>query len=110
VASSILGFVTAEQIARWCGVSVRTARLWKTGARRPSRQSLRLISLYRDERVLDGVWAGFTVRGEHLVDPHGNTVSRGNLLAYVLIIQYAADMARRAGPEAQDRFYQLLGA
>ena len=42
-----------QLIARWCGVSVATARLYKSGARKPSRQALRLFALYRDGRVLD---------------------------------------------------------
>lgn len=82
--------------------------MWHTGYRKPSRVALRLIALHRGERVLDGVWEGFTVRGKDLVDPHGNTVGLGNLLAYRLILQLAADLARQAGPEAQDRFYRTL--
>ncbi|MGH7121042.1 MAG: DUF3653 domain-containing protein [Acetobacteraceae bacterium] len=105
----LLDFATAADLARWCGVSRKTAQLWRSGRRKPSRQALRLITLYRQERVLEGVWDGFTVRGPDLVDPHGNTVSARHILAYVAIIQLAAEFARQAGPAAQERFYATLG-
>jgi hypothetical protein len=82
--------------------------MWQSGRRKPSRVALRLIALYRGERVLAGRWEGFTVRGDDLVDLHGNTVSRGQLLAYVFVMQLAAELARQAGPEVQARFYRML--
>ena len=104
----LLSFVTAEQIATWAGVTLKSARQYKAGSRRPSRQILRIIALYRAERVLEGPWAHWTVRDDCLVDPHGNYVTAGQIMAYVLVIQHAAELARQAGPEAQERHYRLL--
>ena len=48
-----------ELIADWCAVSRHTAYLYKIGARKPSRQALRLFVLNRDGRVLDDTWKGW---------------------------------------------------
>jgi hypothetical protein len=106
--SSLFEGFPAELIARWCGVSVKTARLYKAGVRRPSRQALRLFTLYRDERVLCGPWGECSVRGEHLVDPDGQTVTVGQLRAYWIVMALAAELARRAGPDAQERYYEAI--
>lgn len=109
VVSSIFEGYPAELIARWCAVSVKTAQLYKAGVRRPSRQALRLFSLHRDERVLTGPWADCSVRGAHLVDPEGQTLTLGQLRAYWIVMALAAELARQAGPEAQERYYEALG-
>jgi hypothetical protein len=107
VASIFDGF-PAELIARWCAVSVKSARLYKSGARKPSRQALRLFSLYRNERVLTGVWAECSVRGDQLVDPEGQVVTVAQLRAYWIVMQLAAEYARLLGPAQQERFYEAL--
>ena len=50
-----------ELIADWCAVSRHTAYLYKIGARKPSRQALRLFVLNRDGRVLDDTWKGWAI-------------------------------------------------
>ena len=106
---SIFDDYSAECIAEWCAVSVKTARLYKAGQRKPSRQSLRLFTLHRQERLLVGPWAQCSVRREHLVDPEGRTVTVGQLRAYWIVMQLAAELARQAGPDAQERYYRALG-
>jgi len=52
-----------ELIVRWCGVSMQTALLYKSGVRKPSRQALRLFTLHRDGRVLGPEWREWSVSG-----------------------------------------------
>ena len=103
--SIFYGYPT-ELIARWCGVSVATARRWKHGGAVP-RPALRLFTLYRDGQVLDEHWTGWRAHEGTLTDPEGNTTTHSQLRAYSLIMQYAADLARR-DPEAQTEFLELL--
>lgn len=93
-------------IARWCGVSVSTARLYKSGSRKPSRQALRLFALYRDGRVLDDHWKGFSIRGPNLVDPQGREFTPGQLNAHWLIVQLARDLASKDPRDLED--YQRI--
>jgi hypothetical protein len=97
----------AELVARWCAVSVDTAKLYKAGKRKPSRQSLKLFALHRDGHILGEEWRGWCAREGKLTDPEGNSTSQTQLRAYWIIIQYAAELARR-DPEEQERFYTLL--
>jgi hypothetical protein len=94
-------------IARWCGVSVHTARLYKSGARKPSRQALRLFALHRDGRVLDDRWKGFAVRGDKLVDPQGQEFSPVQLEAHWLIVQLAHELARK-DPRDFEEYRRIL--
>lgn len=82
-----------QLIARWCGVSVSTARLYKSGVRKPSRQALRLFTLHRDGRVLGDEWKGFAVREGNLVDPQGQEFTAGQLNSHWLIVQLARELA-----------------
>jgi hypothetical protein len=81
-------------IASWCGVSVQTARAYKNGSKRPSRSVMRLFRLHRELRVLGESWEGWQIRDEGIVDPDGNVTTRGQLTAYWIIMQYAAELAR----------------
>lgn len=58
-----------ELIARWCSVSEQTALLYKTGARKPSRQALRLFVLHRDGRVFSSDWKDWAIHKDRLVNP-----------------------------------------
>jgi hypothetical protein len=96
-----------QLIARWCGVSVATARLYKSGARKPSRQALRLFALYRDGRVLDDLWKGFAIRRDHLVDLDGNEFDPRQLRAHWLIVQLARDLASK-DPRNLEEYCRIL--
>lgn len=99
----------AELIAAWCGVSVATAAQWKAGVRKPSRQALRLFSLFSQEQVIPKEFRGFRFRRGKLVDPAGCELSPGQIQGYVMVMQYAADLARRAeNPADRERFFALL--
>jgi hypothetical protein len=97
----------AALVARWCGVSPATVTLWKRNKRKPSRQALRLFALHRDELVLGEPWIGWKARGAALVDPDGNVTSQAQLRAYWIIMQRAAELARR-DPISYERFYSIL--
>lgn len=104
---SIFYSYPAQVIAAWCGVTVAAARLYKSGRRKPSRAVLRLFTLYREERVLGPLWRGWIIREGTLVDPDGNATTQAQLRAYWLVMQYAAELAKR-DPVEQERFYALL--
>jgi hypothetical protein len=97
----------ADIVARWCAVSLDTAKLYKAGKRKPSRQSLKLFALHRDGYVLDEAWKGWCARGGKLTDPEGNSTTQTQLRAYWIVMQYAAELAAR-DPDERERFYTLL--
>lgn len=96
-----------ELIADWCAVSRHTAYLYKIGARKPSRQALRLFVLNRDGRVLDDTWKGWAVHRSKLVDPDGNETTQGQLRAYWLILQLARELANNDS-KALEEFRRIL--
>ena len=96
-----------ELIARWCGVSEHTAYLYKIGARKPSRQALRLFTLHRDGRVLGPEWRAWAIHKDRLVSPEGQETTQNQLAAYWLIMQLARELASK-DPEARDEFIRLL--
>lgn len=98
----------AELVAEWCSVSVRTARLYKNGSRKPSKQAVRLFLLHRDGRVLTRPWAGWRVSDRAIVDPEGNETTHAQLRGYWLVMQYAKELARERGPESVEHFMRLL--
>jgi hypothetical protein len=94
-------------IAAWCGITVASARLYKSGKRKPSRTVLRMFTLHREERVLGTGWHGWRVRDGVIVDPEGNSTSASQLRAYALIVQFAAELAKR-DPVEYERYRTLL--
>jgi hypothetical protein len=94
-------------IAQWCGVSRQTAYLYKIGARKPSRQALRLFTLHRDGRVLGPEWDGWSVHKAKLVSPEGRESTQGQLRAYWLVMQFAQELASKSR-KTLDEFYDLL--
>jgi hypothetical protein len=100
---------SVEAIARWCAVSLHTARLYQSGERKPSRQALRLFTLYRAGRVLDGQFEGFAVHRDKLVDPDGNEFDAGQLRAHWLIIQLAKDLASKDSRDLEE-YWRILRA
>jgi hypothetical protein len=97
----------AELIATWCAVSLRTARAYKAGTKRPSDQARKLFALHRDGRVLEDAWVGWIARAGVITDPEGNSTTVNQLRAYALVMQFAAELAR-ADPRSNDEFRRLL--
>lgn len=83
-----------ELIARWCCVSVQTARAYKNGSKRPSRSVLKLFRLHKEMRVLSDAWEGWTVDDRGICDPQGNRTTAAQLGAYWLMMQYANEVAK----------------
>lgn len=96
-----------ELIAQWCGVTAHTAYLYKIGARKPSKHVMRLFVLHRDGRVLGPEWREWAVRKDRLVSPEGQETTQGQLAAYWLIVQLAADLAAK-DPETREQYWQIL--
>lgn len=97
VAATSLTFYgySPELIAEWCCVSVRQAVRLKEGLARPSASTLKLFRLHADGQVLTAEFGGFRVRRERIFDPDGNGTTARQLHAYALLMQWAADIARR---------------
>ena len=101
----------AELVAAWCGVSLRTAAAWKSGAAKPSSQSLTLFDLHRNGRVLsERDWPGWSVRGGVLVDPDGMKSTQHQLRAYGYLIAWATDAAKLLSETGSPRAQMLGGA
>jgi hypothetical protein len=98
-----------ELIELWCGVSRHTAYLYKIGARKPSRQALKLFVLHRDGRVLGPEWREWSVHKNKLVSPEGQETTQGQLNAYWLVMQLARELTEK-DPEARQEFYRILAA
>lgn len=96
-----------ELIRDWCAVSRQTAYLYKIGARKPSRQALRLFTMHRDGRILGGDWDGWRVEKGCIFDPSGTATSVRQLRAYGLMMQFVHELARRS-PADRDKFYEIL--
>lgn len=98
-----------ELIASWCGVSIETAIQYKNGARKPSRQAMRLFVLHRDGKVLGPEWREWFVRKDKLISPEGQETTHGQLDAYWLVMQLARELASK-DPEATKEFYRILAS
>jgi hypothetical protein len=98
----------AELIASWCAVTVHTARCYKNGTKRPSPASLKLFKLHRDMKVLGEGWDGWAVKNGSIVDPDGNVTTSGQLAAYWVVMQYAAEIARSNDTADADGLRALL--
>jgi hypothetical protein len=104
---SIFEGYPAELIAQWCGITVDTAKLYKSGHRKASRTVLRLFTLHRDGRVLGVGWEGWRAAPGAITDPDGNTTSARQLANYFFIMQFAAALAAR-DPDTQREWYERL--
>lgn len=97
----------AKVIAEWCQVHPNTAYQYKRGDRTPSPQARQLFLLHRDGRVLNDCWPGWRVQGDRLIDPEGMATTQGQLKAYVLVYQLAAEYARQSA-DARVRFDDIM--
>ena len=98
--------VPVRQLAEWGCVSLKHAALIKSGRRAPSPQLVRLVCLYRDERVLVGPFRDFIVRGDKLVTPDGLEFKESELRGYQLMLQWAHSLAQQVGRVGE--YYQRL--
>lgn len=95
-------------IAAWCGVTLHHAYRLKAGTSKPSTSVLRLFELHARGRVLGAEWKHWRVLGDRLVDPEGGDFTENRLRGYHMMMQYAAELARNAGDDARDRYFELL--
>lgn len=99
-ASPFYGY-PAEVIAEWCGVSIGTAKHYKSGRRKPPTPVLRLFRLYRDGKVLGSDWENYRAIRDKLIDQSGQSFTPSNLALYGLVWQALASK----DPES---YYALL--
>jgi len=92
----------------WCSVPRARAKRLKLGTARPTLQELKLFRLYRDRQVLEKPWRGWVLKPDSIVDPNGQETTRAQLQGYWLIVQFARELAREAGPETLDAYRRLL--
>ncbi len=74
VANSVFYGVPEQVIADVCKVSIRTARAYKAGTRKPSAQVTRLMQLHNAGRILGDEWIGWRAHNGKLysaAQPHG---------------------------------------
>jgi hypothetical protein len=100
---SIFYGTPAKVIAEWCRVHPNTAYQYKRGERIPGAQARRLFLLHRDGRVLNDCWPAWRIDGNRLIDPEGNATTQGQLRAYSMVYQLAAELVRRH-PDVRERF------
>jgi hypothetical protein len=96
-----------ELIARWCRVSLTTAKAYGLGTRKPSRQALSLFTLHRDGKVLGPEWRDFHIAGDKIADTDGNVTTASQLAGYAAILQWVAAVAARS-EDTQQQYYELL--
>ena len=83
----------ADVIAEWCCVSVGTAKLYKSGHRKPSKAVLKLFRLHRDQRILSDDWEGFRVIGDKIYRPDGRHIRPVDIHLIVLLWQALSECA-----------------
>lgn len=106
---SVFAGYPAALLVRWCRVSAVTARLYKSGVRRPSKAVLRLFILHRDQQVLTEAWAGWRIAQDRLVSPEGVSLAQGQLRAYQQVYALAYELARR-GSADRERLDRIVAA
>jgi transcriptional regulator with XRE-family HTH domain len=78
----LYGMSTAE-IGRRCGVTVKTAQRWKSGATNPPRTSLMILT--SDLGCFDPEFAGWTIRRGKLISPEGWEATAQDVLSLPLL-------------------------
>jgi hypothetical protein len=75
--------IPISEIARLCGVSLKTARRWKAGSTCPPKTALSILS--GDLGFLSEEWKGWRIRGSEIISPDGWGVSRNDALIVPLM-------------------------
>ena len=82
-----------ELVQRWCLVGKKTAERYKKGTLLPSRRSVYLFNLHRNQKILGSEWNGWRVNGGVLYDPADVPTTIAQLEAYQYIYQLASSLA-----------------
>lgn len=80
--------IPINQIARACGVSVKTASRWKDGQTVPPAAAMMILA--RDLGCFDPAWSGWTIRGAMLISPESWEITLHDVLATPLLRQQLA--------------------
>jgi hypothetical protein len=75
--------ININELARICGVSLKTAARWKDGTTCPPPTAIMILK--RDLGCFAKEWSGWTVNGGDLVSPSGWCVNRNDALTVPLM-------------------------
>lgn len=78
----ILFHYSINEIARICGVSLKTAQRWKAGQTVP--HATAIMVLRRDLGCFDPAWAGWTIHRNQLCSPENWIATPGDVLSIQL--------------------------
>lgn len=92
-------FVSVEDAARLCRVTVRTAQRWRA-ARQVPPLALAILEAHVAGRLLPASWHGFAFDGDHLLLPDGRAVTAGELRAWHYTAAISRAVLRRRRGEA----------
>lgn len=79
---AILYGINIRDIARICGVSLKTAQRWKSGQTVPPKTALAV--LLGDLGCFDRAWAGWCIRGNQIISPENWIATVGDVLSIQL--------------------------
>lgn len=82
-----------ELVQRWCMVGKKTAERYKNGTLLPSRRSVYLFNLHRNQKILGPEWDGWRVVGNKLYDHADVPTTIAQLNAYQYVYQLASATA-----------------
>lgn len=75
--------INISEIARICGVCIKTATRWKDGKTCPPKSALLLLA--GDLGCFDSAWAGWVVRRGALISPEGWEIKLNDVMAVPLV-------------------------
>lgn len=81
-------------VAEWCQVSVKAARAWKNGTRKPPAGAVALFKLYAEGQVLPPEFKGYRFAKGELLPPGRLGFTPALIEAYELIYKIAMTYAR----------------
>jgi hypothetical protein len=74
--------IPVAEIAKRCGVHIRTAMRWKTGRTRMPRTAIMVMT--EDLGTFDAAWQGWKLRDRKLISPEGWEAGPGDVLSIPL--------------------------
>src|SRR5690606_24849718 len=85
-----------DTIMHVCAVSRATAKAYKSGQRKPSKQVVRLMQLHNAGRILPDTWRGWSLEGEYIFPPgQRKGLSRARIESYSFLVAHLFDWIRQ---------------
>jgi hypothetical protein len=98
---------TAKQISKWCDVSLKTAKLWKSGNRTPGPTAQNLINLHIHGRVMPqtGHWEPLRFERDQLTVNNGESFT-GSEIAHMRTLVSISTATARENRDLQSKISQ----